>query len=231
MKLYFVWLGSGRARRQGIGRGGILLDEASRAGLPVPQGGILLNTFWQLALKTKTAEYHNNQLHITHPNQLHHLLYDIARFPRIDTPAIMRLLNLTHSHIPPLTNLTPDNPESLAHAITTLWTATPPLTHPDILIQTQINARHTGTAVTHPEQSHDLAYTPDHPDGLPLRPLRAWQFADKLPDHLRRLQLLLRGVRRTFGKQPWQISWQDDGRICWLTAIQPTTVGTTAVSD
>jgi hypothetical protein len=39
------------------------------------------------------------------------------------------------------------------------------------------------------------------------------------PPFARRLQKLLRGVRRSFGKGDWRIDWVDDGEICRLLQI------------
>ena len=51
--------------------------------------------------------------------------------------------------------------------------------------------------------------------------LRAFQrTSGEMPPFARRLQKLLRGVRRTFGRGDWCIEWADDGEICWLVQVQ-----------
>jgi hypothetical protein len=48
-----------------------------------------------------------------------------------------------------------------------------------------------------------------------------------LPPFARRLQQLLRGVRRALGDGNWEITWLDDGRDCWLVQVADRT-GTNA---
>ena len=55
---------------------------------------------------------------------------------------------------------------------------------------------------------------------LLLSRLVRWQHSDDSSSpYARRLRMLLRGLRRTFGDVGWEIEWLDDGRICWLWKI------------
>jgi rifampicin phosphotransferase len=57
---------------------------------------------------------------------------------------------------------------------------------------------------------------------LLLPQLRSGERADEnLPGFARRLQMLLRGVRRTFGRGAWRVEWADDGEVCWLLQVNP----------
>ena len=54
--------------------------------------------------------------------------------------------------------------------------------------------------------------------------LTGWQTPDPdLPPFARRVQMLLRGARRTFGPGMWQIEWIDDGQICYLVTAAKST--------
>ena len=66
---------------------------------------------------------------------------------------------------------------------------------------------------------------------LLLPQLQAGEWPTSTEPFARRLQLLLRGVRRTFGpgnsatdwRGDWDIEWADDGEVCWLVQIRPAT--------
>jgi hypothetical protein len=89
----------------------------------------------------------------------------------------------------------------------------------DVLIQEMVNGQVKGTAVADSNHLTDNIIS----NGQTVELLRSglWQRPQlDIPDHLSRLQKLLGGVRRTFGKGIWQVDWGDDGRICWLLQIR-----------
>jgi hypothetical protein len=271
----FVWLGSGRARRNGVGLKGRLLDEAARARLPVPGGAIVLDAFYRFACREGLVVERDGRPEIPDPPYLSNTLYYGMRLPRFNRPVIIRpafsqatpqadvvrpkkqstnaMLNGkkhpsdTHRPANFLSSLEvalpahdrgltavqivdPNDPTEFALAFGRVW-STVPLDgnwRRDTLIMDMIQANTlaTGTAVTddiwetdrlsyHGEEAADVV--------VQLPKLSGWQRpGNTLPSFARRLQQLLRGVRRTFGRGGWTIDWVGDGEICWLVTIYPT---------
>ncbi|GIK56697.1 MAG: hypothetical protein HND44_08595 [Chloroflexi bacterium] len=220
-RLHFVWLGSKRAKKNGVSEKGWRLDMAARAGLPVPNGGILLDNFYWLAVHEEVVQIVDGRAHIPSPPALYDLLYTAVRFPQLDKPGIIRPLftDADTAVSPPFAVLMAD-PVALAAALGQLWQAAPPddTSRHDLLIQEMVAIEVEGTAVTasnHPADTITVANT-----SFDLPQLTGWRRPTAArPDHLRRLQQLLRGVRRTFGAGEWQVQWMDDGRVCWLLHI------------
>lgn len=166
----------------------------------------------------------DGRIHIPAPPALFDLLYTAVRFPQLDKPCIMRPLFGTA--VTPQLHLNMSDPVALAAACGALWQAAPDEeSRHDLLVQEMVPIQVEGTAVTAANQPTDTITYADHTLTLPQ--LTGWRRPDAArPDHLRRLQQLLRGVRRTFGAGEWQVQWMDDGRVCWLLNIQsqpPTT--------
>lgn len=108
----------------------------------------------------------------------------------------------------------------------------------DILIMSMVNAKNAGVAFTEREFEDDLinhcsgvaeGLVSGHVEGesSSLPKLRSFEStlaeSDKLPDFLKRLQLLLRDVRKVFGENDWDVEWADDGTQCYLIQIRPIT--------
>lgn len=151
--------------------------------------------------------------------------------------------------ISPVRDVDFSQPQAVAAALCRLWTAVadqPDTFRRDLIIQEQIPIQHEGIAFSDSAYQDDRysvvssqssvvssqssivrsqssvvsgQYSVDD-DLLPQ--LRSGERADEnLPGFVRRLQMLLRGVRRTFGRGAWRIEWADDGKICWLLQINP----------
>ena len=89
--LFFIWIGSGRTRKyKNISEKCIYLDKALRAGLPIPNGGIILDWFYQLAIEEEVAFINRNQVQIDSPVAFSDLLYQSVRLPRFDHPVAVR---------------------------------------------------------------------------------------------------------------------------------------------
>lgn len=217
-RLHFVWLGSKRAKKNGVAEKGWRLDMAARAGLPVPAGGILLDNFYWLAVQEEVVQMVDGRPHIPTPTALFDLLYTAVRFPQLDKPCLIRPLFGTA--VPAQLPLNMSDPVALAAAFELLWQAAPAgeESRHDLLVQEMVAIEVEGTAVTAAHHPTDTLTFADQ--SLVLPQLTGWQRPDAaLPDHLRRLQQLLRGVRRTFGAGQWRIQWMDDGRVCWLLEV------------
>ena len=102
----------------------------------------------------------------------------------------------------------------------------------DVLVMAMVAAGQAGVAFSEPETYDDrvnatagtaerLVGGEEEGDAILIPRLEpateGWQ---------RRLQALLRGVRRTFGDQGWDVEWADDGTTCWLVQIRPVTAPT-----
>ena len=215
MKTPFIWLGSGRAKKWDVAPKGRHLDEAAKAGLPVPPGAILLDELFQLLLNEGVVVLDNGRVTAPDPDWVWETVYQSVRFPPLEKPVAVRTASAAATA--PQLDVNFTDSAQLSHALCVLWSH---LTdRRDVLVMEMRSASVAGTAVTSPTNEHDTIHTPNNPP-LSLPQLNRWQRpAADLPSHLQRLQQLLRGVRRTFGQGEWQIDWLDDGRICWLIQI------------
>lgn len=243
---FFTWLGSNRAKKFNVGNKGRLLDVAAQAGLPVPAGGLLLDEFYQLALAEEVAVLQNGRILIPHPDALHQLLYHQVRFPKLENLVAVR--SAFSAEDQPDASLAgyftsqlfvqATDATQLAEALSAVWSSALRREgefRRDVLVLEMVQAQVAGVAFTEPEFEDDLvnfaAGTADklvsgHVAGetLTLPKLQSWETADSnIPPFAQRLQKLLRGIRRTFGNQAWDVEWADDGRICWLIQLRPIT--------
>lgn len=217
---YFAWLGSKRIVKNHVYEKGAWLDTAMSRGLPVPNGGVLLDNFYLLCLQENVAIEASNMVIIPRAEAFYELLYQAVHFPHLDKPCAIR--PLFERPVPARLPVNVSDPDALADSIAACWTAVLPAgtqTRRDILIQEMVAGEMAGTAVTQPETSVDLITVNENELDLPR--LGRWGKTDHgQAAYLQRLQKLLNGVRRTFGDQPWQISWIDDGRVCWLIQLE-----------
>lgn len=214
--LYFVWLGSRRAKRQGVGNEGILLDVAAGAGLPVPAGAILLDTFYQLCLKHGLLTLIDGQVIIPDPLLLSHVLYEEAHLPRLSRPVTITPILSTNQ---PLAVLAQE-PIPLAKALEQAWSAIEANSRHDLVLLESTESENSGLAYSQQAYQDDLVYGGGQTIALPQ--LQSWESATTgLPPFAGRLQKLLRGLRRTLGPGNWAVNWADDGQICWLVALRP----------
>ena len=226
----FVWLGSNRAKKQGVGEAGVLLDRAARAGLPVPAGAILLDDVYRLALAEGIAVIHDGRVTVPDVHWLHELLYQAVRFPPIDTPVAVRP-TVANQGRPAGLKLFVEftDPRQVADSLSHAWSAAlslPDDGRRDLLVTAMVRATVTGVAVTSQDAAEDQVYFSREPavpaaamatESLQLpRPRWWWQSSPGIPRFAQRLQRLLRGVGRTFGQGDWRVEWIDDGRVCWL---------------
>lgn len=237
----FVWLGSGRAKKRGVGEKGHLLDAAARAGLPVPTGGILLDEAYRLLL-AEGVVVQDERVTIPDPGFLHHTLFAAIRFPRMDRLVAVRPTFSSEDQLclgekelfPVALGVDLASPDKLAESLAAVWTAAfnresrqgkgAGYVRRDTLIMEMVDGETSGKAVTRHNRDGDLVTwgTPSGNSTLALPVLRAWQRPDKeSPLFAQRLQRLLRGIRRTFGAAGWQITWAHDGEVCWLLTLRP----------
>lgn len=235
----FIWLGSGRARKHGVSEKGQLLDKAAQAGLPVPHGAILLDSFYRFLVEEQVVQVTNRNVTISDPELLHNTLFFSVRLPRFDHPVVLSpildsVLLSDSSMVIPGVDLKQTG--TTAHALEKVWTiyeSNDPSTRRDVLLIERPKIRIGGIATSREGGETDQVKIFETPDNeqfdnrktgkqIELPHLKRFQAPDSnRPPYERRLQMLLRGVRRTFGEGDWMIDWADDGRICWLLTAAP----------
>ena len=231
MKTPFVWLGAKRAKKRGVGADGAMLDLAAKTGLPVPDGAILLHEFYQLLLDEGLIHLKNNQIYADDPMEIYDALYTAVRFPHLDPPLTLKPVysasetpqfNVNQTTYPPVDW---NDAIQLTDSLCELWSlAQPQELRRDILVMKQVDAEMTGTAVTTTANTTDtIHYTNSSgKHTLKLAQLHGWKRpSSPIPPFAKRLQQLLRGVRRTIDHPHLEIQWADDGKICWLQQIRP----------
>lgn len=230
--IYFVWLGSGRAKRRRVGPEGRFLDQAAKAGLPVAPGAILLDEFYRICLEKRLAELSGGRLTIPEPELLHATLFYSARLPRFERPVATSLITpASNDEAAP----SPDSfqrliidagrADELSRALLMAWRAADGNdARRDVLLMEEIAAKLSGRATVGDDQrEHQIerdGYDGNEQSNFSLPVLTGWRKPDEqLPPYAQRLQMLLRGVRRTFGRGEWAVEWADDGHICRLRRI------------
>lgn len=225
---YFVWLGSGRARRRKVAERGVFLDRAAQAGLPVPPGAILLQELFQALTEKGVIENRADRTVIPDPELLHNTLFYSVHLPRFTRPVVFAPLFTPDAlptagagSPPPHSPIDMNDPDQVTQALASLWPCAVRRSggRADLLLMESIDAETTGQAYTLASEAFDrLEMTRSGPEPYQELPrIRGWlKPAVDLPPYARRLQMLLGGVRRTFGRGDWAIEWADDGAICWL---------------
>lgn len=221
----FVWLGSGRTRKRRVGGKGRFLDEAARAGLPVPAGAVLLDEFYRFCLECGLAQRVVNQLIIPDIELWHNTLFHSVRLPRFDRPVAVRpsFSDDGGAVVPGPTArqwVDLNDPAAAAAALSAIWTAAVHLPTPgraDTLIMEMVTAEHAGHVNISDDEADEI--TVSSPSAATFRlprllPRRVPE--ESLPPYARRLQMLARGLRRTFGSAVRQVEWADDGAICYV---------------
>lgn len=217
MRYFFAWLGSKRAAKREVAEPGCLLDRAANANLPVPAGGIVLHNFYELAREESVIAEKDGRITPLVPDSLHDLLFNLARFPQLDEVMVIRPL-LPTGFGPTSAPVRLDDVAQLTNSLCEGWSVQDG--RRDLLLITLPQREVAGTAVTQPNAVTDQITLPEGQLDLPQ--LGGWQRPDaSLPPYAQRLQMLLRGLRRTFGDEGWEITWVDDGRICWLWELKP----------
>ena len=229
-KTPFVWLGANRARKWPLGQKALLLDKATSAGLPVPNGAILLDELFQLFFEEGVIEVTETAVTVTDSNWLFDSLYDGIRFPRFNQLVTIRAaftsLDDVQQSIQSAAKLGIDlnNPDELAAALGSVWSVSPSPQQPfrrDVLVMEMMGGTDVveGTAVPIEDAAVDQITT--QKDSFEIPQLTGFfpRPDSSLPAYAQRLQKLLRGIRRTFGEGSWQVDWLDDGEICWVMKV------------
>ena len=217
----FIWLGAGRARRRHVAQPGQLLDQAAKAGLPVPPGAILLDELLHVFLNKGLLERQSGRLFVPDPELFYNTLFYSVRLPSFNRPVLLKsAFDADPNAVPAHGPIDFSDNIATAAALGAIWSSMDHATveRADVVAIEQVEATHAGTVLTSDtadEVTLTLGDAVDFPPSLPR--LSRWSAPDiALPPFSRRLQMLLRGARRTFGPGTWRIEWVDDGQICYL---------------
>ena len=233
----FVWLGSGRAKRRKVEHSGLMLDRAARAGLPVPDGAILLDEFFRVCLEEKLVKVSDGRVVILDAELLFNTLLFSVRLPQFRRPVVLRPCFSTDPCPGPMSEGPQYNRkpvdfmdrEALMEMLGAVWSGIVqhvPAHRADVLILETVAAGTTGQAVTCSGKTTDWVTVRSGEAAAGARfelpQLTGWRMAEpSVPPFIQRLQMLLRGVRRTFGKGNWALEWADDGSVCYLVDVKP----------
>jgi rifampicin phosphotransferase len=178
-----------------------------------------------------------NCIHCPDPDWLKQVLHEDVRLPPLKGKMIVRAAFTTASGEPigsiaPVHNVDFAQSQAVAEAFCKLWTAVadqPDTVRRDLIIQELVSIRSEGIVFSDPAYQDDQCTVfGDHYSAISaellLPQLRPGERAEEnIPDFAQRLQMLLRGVRHTFGHRAWRVEWADDGKICWLLQVNPLT--------
>jgi hypothetical protein len=225
-KPMFIWLGSGRARKRGVGGDGRTLDEATRAGLPVPDGAVLLDEFYRFCRAAGLVTGAAGRPAIPDAELWHNTLFHSVRLPSFARPVVVRLVTPAAINGETVAaygrgEVNLNDQDAAAAAVIAAWAAAERAgaARADALILETIPNGQSGWAILS-EETDELYSAPGSSPGVTLPRLRGRATPDAgLPPFVRRAQMLLRGVRRTFNPPPRRVAWADDGAICWLLGV------------
>jgi rifampicin phosphotransferase len=182
---FIINLGSGAAGRRGVGNKGKLLDQAARAGLPVPRGVIVLDTVADLAVLHGAAEQIGGRLQVVDPPRLVSLL----QLPPLVSPVAVRSafksedteISSLAGYFRTVLNVDLSDAGALGRAIEIVWDSAKnpdptdtgsfvpdqPRIRRDIIIMEMVTAERSGVAFTEREYEDDLVnYTSGTAEGL-----------------------------------------------------------------
>lgn len=224
----FIWLGAGRAKKRDVARRGRQLDEVARAGLPVPEGAILLDELFRIFLHEGIVELVREKVFIPDPIWLLEVLYRDVRFPQLQATADLSLIPadafkglLPSEAVAHGVDL--QDADQLAAALSKVWSfsADEEEFRRDVAIVTCVQGAIAGRVRSLPERAEDIVeiLTPAGEGAIKLPRLSRWNRpSPELAPYARRLQMLLRGLRRTLSdEKTLDFSWLDDGQVCWIT--------------
>lgn len=227
----FIWLGAGRAKKRAVARRGRHLDDAARARLPVPEGAILLDELFRIFLQEGVVERVGVKVVVPDPRWLLEVLYRDVRLPRLGKSADISVIPADEYEgllLPEAIahDVDLEDADQMAAALSRVWSypAASDEFRRDVSLVRRVAAETAGRALSfsHGEDvihNYTSAADGDEIETISLPRLGSWQRPfPECPPYARRLQMLLRGVRRTLSnEQAFDFYWLDDGEVCWIT--------------
>ena len=215
----YIWLGSRRARRKKANAAAVHLDLARNARLPVPAGIVLLDEAWHYARRQDWLTVNGSHVQFKAP--------DFAR-ELIMAASFDRPVRLTPTRLPRQPDLSPYHhavaePDDFATAVAAAWSQMLSFEREagdrlDLLVTETVAATRRGTAASAAGYAADLTWPAPDFAARSLPQLEQSNTLHAEPVY-RRLQQLLRGIRRSLGDKNWLLEWGDDGEICWLLGL------------
>lgn len=171
---FVINLGSGAAGRRGVGSKGKLLDQAARAGLPVPRGIIMLDTLADLAILHGAVEQVSGRLRVIDPLKLFSLLGPLKPASPVAVRSAFKVedteITSLAGYFRTVLNVDLADADALGHAIEAVWASTRPLdptdtgafvpdqprVRRDIIIMEMVKAERSGVAFSEREYEDDL---------------------------------------------------------------------------
>ncbi len=237
-------LGSGEVARKGCGSKAALLDQAARAGLPVPPGVVVHDDAWRWAVERGLvrveAPTDRRPVSVPDPSLLVHLL----RFPEFRGALAVRAAfsgeddsdGPAGGHVSGLF-VDSRRPAAVAAGLAGVWASAigrPRGFRRDLILQEMVRARSAGVALTERDYEDDLVEVNatngpaeilvggmTRGERLPLPKRRGRERSTEREPVRARLQVLLRDLRRAFGESDWEVEWADDGERTWIIQIRP----------
>ncbi|MFQ3581987.1 MAG: PEP-utilizing enzyme [Chloracidobacterium sp.] len=234
---FFVRLGAALGSRLGVGPKAASLDRAAAAGLPVPDGLIVLDELFGESLRQGWLQAAEGRF----------VLHDVATFERaLNLPVVSPRLAVrsafavedgaTKSLAGYFDSVLNVAPQDVATALCEVWCSSLRHAAPhrrDVIVMAMVDARWAGVAATETDHEDDLinvtegladdlvgGRVPGETRNLPK--INAFEGPTE-SGFAGRLQVLLRDVRRVFGRGNWDVEFADDGRRCWLLQVRPLT--------
>jgi hypothetical protein len=194
--------------------------------LPVPQGIVILDGAWQRLQEWGALTVDGDDIHVTNAAFfLEALALHKVKRPVVVRPAFVSDEGVLSAEAHDQTALAPDEPEQLIHALIAVWQSGASwATRRDMLVMEFVHADVKGSAVLgHGDSADTITFTHSQTgttDTIDLPQLVGRRRPDAIEPFARRLQQLLRGVRRSFGDgKVAHIEWIDDGKICHLVGL------------
>lgn len=201
-----------------------LLNLAVRAELPVPNGIVILDDTWARLQGWGVLVIDGDDVHVTNGM---FFLEAMALHKLKRTVVVRRAFSGQSSELSKTSELivAPDETEKLIRTLIAVWqSGAGDATRRDIIVMEYVAGMNKGDVRLGNDASADSATTTDcateQTTTVELLQLSRWQRPTANEPMLRRLQQLLRGVRRSFGReQIARIEWIDDGKVCWLVQV------------
>lgn len=211
-------------KKLGVAPKAQLLNLAVRAGLPVPNGIVILDGVWARLQEWGVMAVDGEDVHVTNGA----FLLEVMALHQLKRSVVVRRAfseqgseGPQHSGLP----VAPDDPERLIRTLIATWqSGAEQTTRRDMLVMEYVAAKCKGHVQLGIGDSADSAtiidWSTEQTTTIALPQLSRWQRPTAAQPVARRLQQLLRGVRRSFGrKHIARIEWVDDGKVCWLVRL------------
>jgi hypothetical protein len=221
----------------GLSRRVVLLNEVVRAGLPVPNAIVITDGAWQRLVGDGVVTLDGEAVTVHGADEL----LERVALNRPNRPmAVRAAFAWRHDPAAPLPqrfpaclDVPPDDRNELIEALVTVWhsgQAWADTLRRDLLVLEMVPATRRGIAHTRRQDHADTALAVDTGECVTLERPGFFGRSRLEPGWQRRLQLLLRGVRRSLSLlgDSWEVDWADDGEICRIVSIRPYTTNSTA---